>query len=175
MNITSIRPQELHELIRQGRTIDLVDVRTPAEYSRVHAVGARSVPLDQVTAATVQEGRQNADDQPIYVICQSGGRSLKACQRLANEGLNVVNVAGGTAAWEKAGLPVVRGSGGGFVIRTILMALMFGCMAAAFWVSSWFIVPAVGLWLGMVMTGRCPLACALSSKPGADASCCQTK
>ncbi len=44
----------------------------------------------------------------VYVICQAGHRSLMACEMLSKAGVNVVNVDGGTLAWEKAGLPIER-------------------------------------------------------------------
>jgi rhodanese-related sulfurtransferase len=88
----------------------LLDVRTPAEFAKVHAIGAQLMPLDQLDPAAVSSLRSNPDD-PIYIICQSGGRSSKACAQLANSGLeNLYSVDGGTAAWEKSGLPVERGS-----------------------------------------------------------------
>jgi rhodanese-related sulfurtransferase len=49
-------------------------------------------------------------DEEIHVICQSGGRSMKVCQKLEAAGFTkIVNVAGGTSAWQSAGLPVVEG------------------------------------------------------------------
>jgi rhodanese-related sulfurtransferase len=51
-----------------------------------------------------------AKEDEIHVICQSGGRSMKVCQKLETAGFtNVVNVEGGTSAWHEAGLPVVEG------------------------------------------------------------------
>ena len=108
MSTRSISPAELHERIAGGQTVRLLDVRTPAEYREVHAVGARSVPLDRLDpAALASEG---TDAGPVYVICASGGRGRTACERLAVSGwAEAVNVEGGTRAWEAAGLPVVRG------------------------------------------------------------------
>ena len=49
-------------------------------------------------------------DQEIHVICQSGGRSMKVCQKLESAGFEkVVNVEGGTSAWDGTGLPVIAG------------------------------------------------------------------
>ena len=49
-------------------------------------------------------------DQEIHVICQSGGRSMKVCQKLESAGFEKgVNVEGGTSAWDGAGLPVIAG------------------------------------------------------------------
>jgi len=42
---TVIKPQELAEHCKEGRKIDLIDVRTPSEYREVHLEIARNVPL----------------------------------------------------------------------------------------------------------------------------------
>jgi rhodanese-related sulfurtransferase len=46
---------------------------------------------------------------PVYVICRSGGRSMKACEFLAHQGIGAVNVAGGTLAWIDSGRAVDEG------------------------------------------------------------------
>lgn len=101
-----ISPAALAE-IRRLRPVRLVDVRTPAEFESVHAEGAENVPLDRLDPAAVRAGA----DEVIYLICQSGARGQKACEKLlaGNPPVRVVNVEGGTGAWEAAGLPVVRG------------------------------------------------------------------
>ena len=107
--MSSIVPSELYELVRQGHTIDLIDVRTPEEYREVHAEGASCVPLGTIDPAAVMRGRKDAG-QPLYVICRSGGRSGRACEQFIAAGFpNVVNVDGGTQAWLEADLPVVWG------------------------------------------------------------------
>ena len=51
-------------------------------------------------------------DQPLMVICHMGGRSAAVAGFLIRTGrTDVVNVAGGMEAWERAGLPVRRGDG----------------------------------------------------------------
>ena len=46
-------------------------------------------------------------NEPVYVICQTGNRSKKAADILKNAGFNnVLNVTGGTVAWQTAGLPM---------------------------------------------------------------------
>jgi rhodanese-related sulfurtransferase len=111
MGIQTITPTQLHQLIQaRRRAIDLIDVRTPAEYREVHAELARLVPLDSLDPGTVMKERAGSGDEPLYVICRSGARSRKACEAFLEAGYtNVVNVEGGTSAWEGAGLPVVRG------------------------------------------------------------------
>jgi rhodanese-related sulfurtransferase len=109
MSSQTISCVEFRRLMEGGKPLTLLDVRTPAEFAQVHAVGARSMPLDELDPAAIAAQRHNADEA-IYVICQSGARGAKACQRLQDAGVTkVYNIEGGTAAWEKAGLPIERG------------------------------------------------------------------
>ena len=107
--MTAIAPQELADRRAAGERIELIDVRTPAEFAEVHIDFARNVPLDQLRPDSVTGGHAG----PIYVICRSGGRSMRACQFLAGEhDLDVVNVAGGMLAWIEAGFDTESGPGG---------------------------------------------------------------
>ncbi|AMV38752.1 rhodanese-like domain-containing protein [Planctomyces sp. SH-PL62] len=111
MSVATITPGELEELRRQGRAVDLIDVRTPVEFREVHAEAARSVPLDGLDPGAVMGARNGSKKGPLYVICRSGSRARRACEAFHAAGYpDVVNVEGGTLAWEQAGLPVVRGA-----------------------------------------------------------------
>jgi rhodanese-related sulfurtransferase len=110
MSITTITPSELDALRRGGKAIDLIDVRTPAEHGEIHAEGARNLPLDRLDPAALIASRDGKGGEPLYFICRSGSRANQACERVAAAGFrDVINVEGGTVAWEQAGLPVVRG------------------------------------------------------------------
>ena len=105
--VATISPALLNDLRRRGDTVTLIDVRTPAEFGEVHVDFARNIPLDALEARDVAA---LAGDGPVYVICKSGTRSQKACEKLTAAGLNgIVSVEGGTNACVEAGLPVVRG------------------------------------------------------------------
>jgi rhodanese-related sulfurtransferase len=85
----------------------LLDVREPGEFSAVRAPGAVLVPTSQFQARV---GELPAD-RPLMVVCHLGGRSAAVAGFLLRAGrTDVVNVAGGMDAWEKAGLPVRRGT-----------------------------------------------------------------
>ncbi len=102
--VSRISPAELKALCEQGG-VELLDVRTPLEFGEVHVVGAKNVPLDQLNPAAFGD-----PNRKIYVICRSGSRGQKGCEKLAAAGFtNVVNIDGGTLACEQAGVPVVRG------------------------------------------------------------------
>ena len=105
----SINPQELAELCKDGKKIDLIDVRTPVEFREVHVEIARNVPLDQLDVAALMKARNGSANEPLYVICRSGSRGQQACEKFLTAGFsNVVNIEGGTMACVEAGLPVVR-------------------------------------------------------------------
>lgn len=83
----------------------LLDVREPDEWAAGHAAQAVHVPLAQLSLDVLPDG------EPLLVVCHVGGRSAMATRALRNAGIPAVNVTGGMAAWERAGLPVVTDSG----------------------------------------------------------------
>ncbi len=110
MDTAQISPAVLAERCASLGRVDLIDVRTPAEFRECHVAAARNVPLDQMDAAALLQARNGSSTEPLYVICQSGKRGQQACEKLRKAGCtNVVNVEGGTLAWIACGLPVVRG------------------------------------------------------------------
>lgn len=109
MNPPTITPGKLAELSREGKQITLIDVRTPVEFREVHVEFARNLPLDELDPVKVRQLSIDAPGAPIYLVCQGGNRSKRACEKLMQAGLvNVFNVEGGTTACVASGLPVVR-------------------------------------------------------------------
>ena len=98
--------EESHHERQANSSIPLIDVRTPAEYGSLHAESAQSHPMESLDIGSFPFLK----DQEIHVICQSGGRSMKVCQKLESAGFEkVVNVEGGTSTWNDSGLPVITG------------------------------------------------------------------
>lgn len=98
--------QECYNQRRLEPSIPLIDVRTPAEFRSVHATGALNHPMESFDCDHVDY----PEDQEIHVICQAGGRSMKISEKLEAGGFsNIVNIEGGTSAWQSSGLPVVVG------------------------------------------------------------------
>lgn len=94
---------ELERAHAEGALV--VDVREPDEYASGHVPGARSVPLDSVPDRLGELPK----DQPVYVVCKSGGRSAKGAEVMAQAGLDARSVDGGTAGWIESGRPVETG------------------------------------------------------------------
>lgn len=80
----------------------VIDVREPDEYGGGHVPGARNIPLGDVRDRSAEIDTTDA----VYVICQSGRRSARACEVLVSAGVRAVNVIGGTSAWIESGRPV---------------------------------------------------------------------
>ena len=81
----------------QNEQLSLVDVREVEEFETLHLEGAQNLPLSQL-ADTYEELDKN---QLHYVICKSGVRSARACQFLAEQGYEVINVQGRMTAFEE--------------------------------------------------------------------------
>ncbi|TWT32765.1 Inner membrane protein YgaP [Blastopirellula retiformator] len=109
-DIQTISPAQLADREKSGQAIELIDVRTPAEFREVHASAARNTPLESLDVDSVVKSRRLDAGEPLYVICRSGKRADQACRKFVAAGYeNVVNIEGGTNAWEAANLPVERG------------------------------------------------------------------
>jgi rhodanese-related sulfurtransferase len=88
----------------------VIDVRTPGEYAGGHVPGALNVPLDRLDEAA-SALRAAAARGPLLIVCASGARSAKGCDRLAGLGIEALSLEGGTGAWAAAGHPVERPAG----------------------------------------------------------------
>ena len=79
--------------------VQLVDVRTPEEYSEGHIEGARNINL--FNDDFIEEAQAELDpSRPVAVYCRSGKRSAEAAQKLSGKGFKVANLKGGILAWD---------------------------------------------------------------------------
>jgi len=87
--------------------VQLVDVRTPEEFKSGHLEGALNYNIHG--AEYQQQIAQLDKNKPVLVYCGVGGRSATACAQLDKAGFGqVYDLAGGIAAWKKAGKKVVE-------------------------------------------------------------------
>jgi rhodanese-related sulfurtransferase len=102
--VSEMTPQEVRPAV-EAAYAQFIDVRTPEEYKSGHAERTKNIPIDTLM--------QNLDklerNEPVYLICQTGKRSMKAAQMLNEAGFpQTVSVAGGTTAWQEAGFPMAK-------------------------------------------------------------------
>ena len=105
MSVNEISASSLLEMsasITSG-SIRLVDVREEHEFNAGHIPGAISVPLS-VLVERIEELR---GDSPLYLVCQVGGRSMRACEYAQSLGIEATNIGGGTTGWIDAGGDIV--------------------------------------------------------------------
>ena len=128
MPIESMEPSAAHQAMSGDDSCAFLDVRTCDEYDQGHPEGAVNVPWALVDATgqmapnpdfvpTVQ--KTFPAEQRLFLSCQAGMRSLRACQDLESAGYkDLVNVDGGfggrrdpmgqlvTTGWVDSDLPV---------------------------------------------------------------------
>lgn len=82
----------------------VLDVRTPGEWNAEHVAGSVNLPLNHLQERMGEVPR----DRRIAIHCEGGYRSSIAASLLHQAGItNVVEIAGGLAAWKAAHLPLV--------------------------------------------------------------------
>ena len=79
-----------------------LDVRQDSEWRRSRIPGAVHLELGDIIA-----GKRPTGDS-FVTYCGHGQRSATAASLLARDGIHVAGMAGGIAAWERAGLPIER-------------------------------------------------------------------
>lgn len=95
----SVDTQRFASAIDGGR-VQLVDVRTPAEYAEGHIAGAINMDVQSPDfasrIATLDKGRK------VAVYCRSGRRSKMAAEQLDKAGFRVIELEEGIQSWSGA-------------------------------------------------------------------------
>jgi rhodanese-related sulfurtransferase len=169
--VKSILPIQLCQLLAAGKTVELLDVRTPPEFINAHVPGARLIPLDDLDIETYLQ--QHQPGHPFYVLCQAGSRARKAIERFERYGsFDGVLVEGGTQAWIEAGLAVNRGVSNVLPIMRQVQ-IVVGTLSAigavlTLLISRWFAVVPLLLGSGLLFAGitdTCGMAILLARMP----------
>ena len=171
----SMTPNELKQT--SPEQVELIDVRTPAEFQEVHVEFAKNIPLDQLDP---QSFKNRSNDRQLVFICKSGSRGQMACKKLCDAGVeNVLNLEGGTQAAVDAGLPVKRGKKVISLERQVRIAagaLVFIGTGLSLLHPAWLVVPAfVGA--GLVFAGvtdTCGMGMMLAKMPWNQVKTCSS-
>lgn len=87
--------------------IQIIDVRTPAEFDSGHIAGAVNIPVQSADFAERIARLDPAGQYAVY--CRSGNRSQPAVAAMTDAGLSTVyELASGTNGWAADGQPLVR-------------------------------------------------------------------
>ncbi|MES2659030.1 MAG: rhodanese-like domain-containing protein [Verrucomicrobiota bacterium] len=165
-----IIPSQLNSTLQSGKPVSLIDVRTPAEYGEIHIPGSRLMPLDKLVPGAIEN--EISRNGQCVLICRSGMRAGQAFEKLSAAGCeNLAILDGGVAAWESAGLPLIRGKKAVSLERQVrivagllvLTGLVFGT-----WVHSGFYGLSAFVGAGLVFAGLtdwCGMAMILAKMP----------
>jgi len=97
----AISPAEAATWIQHDKALQLVDVRTPAEYDEGHLAGAKLIPLQELPRRFSEIDKS----RPVLLYCRTGHRSAMALKILQGHGYTKAkHIRGGTNAWRSAGL-----------------------------------------------------------------------
>lgn len=104
-NIATIDVHELKNRLAKNSELLVIDVREAHEWQEGHLPSARHVPKDELSRhmASITTDKQ----QPIYLYCKGGVRSLYAAHALMDIGYqNVYSINGGIMDWVHSGYPI---------------------------------------------------------------------
>ncbi|MCA1038740.1 rhodanese-like domain-containing protein [Bacillus infantis] len=95
-NIEIITTEELEQLLKEGKKLELVDVREDEEVEQGMIPGAKHIRMGDIPA-----NMDYFDDEKEYIfICRSGRRSENVCYYMQDQGFKVRNMAGGMLEWK---------------------------------------------------------------------------
>lgn len=165
----SISPKEAHTRLQEDASeYVLVDVRMRSEFDSMHAQPAIPLCLNNLTEAEMAR----LSGKKILCICQSGTRGKQAADIFVKNGFkDVANVEGGTTAWAKEGLPVVRGAASISLerqVRIVAGAFVAIGTLAGFFLSPYLLFIPLFVGSGLVFAGitdTCGMALVLSRCP----------
>jgi rhodanese-related sulfurtransferase len=94
------------ENLKSSENPQLLDVRTPQEFSSGHIKKATNINWNgsdfEVLTAKLDKTK------PVFVYCKAGGRSTKASEKLAEMGFTTIyNLEGGVTKWTEEKLPLI--------------------------------------------------------------------
>lgn len=103
-NYVDMDVAEFSQLLTKD-SVQLIDVRTPKEYSDGHIPGAQNINVYDKNFS--DKAKKSLDmSKPVAVYCRSGKRSTEAAHKLSKTGFNVINLKGGIIAWKDKKQPI---------------------------------------------------------------------
>jgi len=156
MSLPIISPSEAKRLIDDGAL--LIDIRGADEHARERIPGARSAPVDAITAI-------DSRSSPVVFHCRSGNRTAAHAEKLAaSTTCDAYIVEGGIENWKKAGLPVIADlsrpieiqrqvqlAAGGLVLLGVVLSLLVapGFIGLSAFVGAGLMFAGATGWCGM--------------------------
>ena len=98
-----INVNDIDELIGK---VDLIDIREDYEYKDGSIKSAKNIPMGQLLN---EPDKYLNKSKEYYIMCQSGGRSARASERLKELGFTTItDLEGGITNWNSENKPTVK-------------------------------------------------------------------
>lgn len=157
--------KDLHD----KKDVNLIDVRTPAEYNSKHIKGAFNVPLDRL--AEHKDSLKNSKRQVVF-ICKTGMRSHRACQAVEAMGIeNTQSLEVGVDDLETQGFETIKGKTKWDLERQVRfvagLLVMIGVLLG-FFLNQYFFILSGLIGFGLVfaaITNTCAMGMLLAKLP----------
>ena len=103
--VKNISAAEVKSLMQDNHEIEILDVRTPAEYGAGHLKNSKNV---DIFSSEFSKTISNLDPEKTYLVyCAVGGRSNQAAKLMKQQGFNnVYNSKEGFTSLKKVGIEV---------------------------------------------------------------------
>ena len=98
---------QFEELIKNPE-VQLVDVRTLAEYTEGHLAGSLNINVKDETGFPIAVDELLSKDKEVAVYCRSGRRSRTAAEILIKKGFKVYNLDKGILNWIEEGREIEK-------------------------------------------------------------------
>jgi len=103
----NLDPSEARVYLAQNSDVNIIDIRTPAEFWDGHVKGAKII--DFYSPKYKQVWAQLDRDATYFVYCRTGNRSSQTLPMLVELGFkNIWHLRDGIVSWQEAGLPLVQ-------------------------------------------------------------------
>jgi len=101
--VKQITAKQLQQLQRRGQKLVLVDVRTPEEIAVSYIPGA-------ITVAEYENNLARYQDATVIAYCTIGYRSGLYAEKLQQQGIEALNLAGSLLSWSHVGGRLTNGT-----------------------------------------------------------------
>ena len=104
--IKVVTTEEMQTILKMDE-VQLVDVRTPEEFSEGYIKNAQNIDFNSPTFE--QDILKLNKEKPVMLYCHSGGRSAKCAQKLKDAGFKkIYDLKGGISTWKHEGLAIEK-------------------------------------------------------------------
>ncbi|WHY78547.1 rhodanese-like domain-containing protein [Neobacillus sp. WH10] len=102
MTYKKITPKELHERLKSGEKVLLLDVRAEEKFNEFHIKESRNLPKTNIFQLDEKQDAQLSlpKDQEIIVTCTTGNSASKCAAILDTYDYHVTVLDGGLTAWK---------------------------------------------------------------------------